>query len=365
MEGVTDPPARLWYQWLMQPDFCVSPFLRANGQRLKPQLLKRKMPELFSHHQNSFYPQIMANTPEDFLRAAQSILERHPFVEINCGCPAPLAYGSGAGSALLQNAKSFGAHIKTIVKSLGPRRLGVKMRLGVENPDEFSTLFGEISSLPLHHLTVHGRTKAQRYTGKADWQRLLNAATQTSFPVIASGDIFCLESFKNKHQGSRDVTSVLIGRGALRNPWVFHSLRREPSELTSQGLIDAIRLFAYLHATYDQSPEVFFDLYHINYRGSAEIYSHLQRCGIHPEESRFATARTKQLWHYLRSSCQLFMPELMRSKSVEHLLNSLRANHHRLALPPRPDPQYHWLYAGEKKPVLSNACQSSEISLEP
>src|SRR5690606_20203418 len=115
----------------------------------------------------SLVPQFMACEPDNFLRAIELLPrdEKLP-VEINCGCPTPNGAGKNAGSGVLRDPEYFGRMIERLASRVGAGKLAVKMRLGVDSPEEFPALCDEIAKLPLARLTVHGRTRKERYKGR-------------------------------------------------------------------------------------------------------------------------------------------------------------------------------------------------------
>lgn len=229
MEGVTGFPTRLWLHWASRPDAMTTPFLRVS--RAQPESLPLLFaPELYELRGVLGYevtPQLLAADPEGFLRASEMIGDHAPSgIELNCGCPCPTCIGKHAGSGILADPDAFAATTSRLAAHLGPRRFAVKMRLGYAADDEFATLLDCVSTLPLARLSIHGRTRADAYRGKARWQAVQRAATATSAPAWGSGDVVDLETFKAAIGTAPAAHGVMIGRGALRNPWIFDELRQ-------------------------------------------------------------------------------------------------------------------------------------------
>ena len=119
----------------------------------------------------------MASSPTRFVESYELIKDFCPKVEINCGCPSPKVVGHGAGSSLLRDPLLFEDFISYVSKHLPEGSFCVKIRTGYENEDKYFDLINSIKDLPLHKLTIHGRTREQKYMGHARWD-LIAAATE-------------------------------------------------------------------------------------------------------------------------------------------------------------------------------------------
>ncbi len=250
MEGVTGFAARLWYFLTSSPYWMSTPFLRVTKDSARMKRLPEDfIPELI-HQLPSPYgltPQMMASDADSFLSAAEHVLRVSDFVEINCGCPSPRVVGHGAGSSLLADSYEFGRMIERLSSAVGPNKLAVKMRLGFNQDEEFDDLLAAIKNLPLKHLTVHARTRADRYQGKARWQKIAEAKANCSFNVIGSGDILSSEDISRIRAEAPAVNAGIIGRGAIRNPWIFSEIKAgNNTTLTKDTLIYALACFALL-----------------------------------------------------------------------------------------------------------------------
>ncbi len=256
MEGVSDFPVRLWFYMAAAPAFLSTPFLRVTEtypEKL-PRLYAPELFELRSYLPYLLIPQLMAARPADFLRAAFLVLRGQSFVDLNCGCPSPKVFGHGAGSSLLETPGRFGDFVATLARELGPCSLSVKMRLGIADSGEFPALFDAIRSISLHHLSIHGRTREQRYLGTADWRPLRLAAETARFPIIGSGDISVREFAKDLPP----IEAAMVGRGALRNPWLFQG--GHPSALSPRALRLCLATWAVLNWTSVQNEPLLIEL---------------------------------------------------------------------------------------------------------
>ena len=167
--------------------------------------------------------QIFGSDKESFIVAAKYIYENmHPdIIDINMGCPVPkVALKSQAGSALLKNPDKVYEIVKSVVDSV-PIPVTVKIRSGWDsnsiNAVEIAKVCEKAGACAI---TVHGRTRAQGYSGLADWNIIKAVKDSVSIPVIGNGDV------KSCYDAKRmlDLTgcdAVMIGRGVLGNPWLI------------------------------------------------------------------------------------------------------------------------------------------------
>lgn len=367
MEGVTDLAVRLWFALTSPPDFVWTPFLRVTDT-----YPAGKVPDVFIPEQTilrgavpfSVIPQLMGSRPEDFSRVAAVLLNDASFVDLNCGCPSPTVVGSRAGSSLLERVDLFHAFVETVVRDCGPARVSVKMRTGFHDASEFSTLVDSIHGMPLAQLAIHGRTRPQRYTGQSDWEKIRFASERTSIPVVGSGDVVHRESAHDHLRRAPKVQTVIVGRGALRNPWLFGSIETIPlfEPLIAFGLIQQLGLFqpdkllswgAAGHASVAAGNDL--DRWNqaiLRLKRASDISDQSRVFDIDPR----AFARVKMLWNYLRSSLpDVFMePTIMRAKSLPHFLEHLAticrsSELDAKLIPLRYRRDLDWMYAGQGK----------------
>ena len=113
---------------------------------------------------------------EDLERTCQHLLRFSPLVEINCGCPSPKVCGHGAGSSFLQNPKDFEKLVGFLAKNIGGENLAIKMRSGFESDKNFSKLLEILEAEKIALLTIHPRTREQKYRGEAQWKLISEAS---------------------------------------------------------------------------------------------------------------------------------------------------------------------------------------------
>lgn len=140
-------------------------------------------------------------------------------IDLNMGCPVPKVRGKG-GSCLLQTPETAYELVKAMKAATG-LDVSAKIRLGWDSNRSIEIAQG-LSEAGAAVITVHGRTAAQRYTGEADWNAIAQVAASVSTPVIGSGDV--LTPAQARERRTLGVAAVMIGRGAVGNPWIFQAL---------------------------------------------------------------------------------------------------------------------------------------------
>lgn len=146
-------------------------------------------------------------------------------IDINSGCPMKKIVNNGYGAALMQNPEHIRAMLSELRSALDDKTgLSIKIRTGYKefkNPLEIAKIAEEIGC---KHITIHGRTREQMYTGKADWEIIKNVKERVNIPVIGNGDIFTAEDAKEKVDFSK-VDGIMLARGIFGNPWLIRDIR--------------------------------------------------------------------------------------------------------------------------------------------
>ena len=150
-----------------------------------------------------------------------STLENAAAIDFNLGCPAPKIVKNGEGSALMNDPPLVERLISTMRRSTS-LPLGVKMRLGFDriNAVEIARI---VEGCGADWITVHGRTRTQFYSGQADWNEIAKVKAAISIPLIANGDVRDFDTFDEIIRVT-GADGVMIGRGALGNPWLLGRL---------------------------------------------------------------------------------------------------------------------------------------------
>jgi len=170
--------------------------------------------------------QIVGCNPEIMGEATQIVEEMgFDLIDINIGCPVPKITGPGGGSALLKEPKTAKQVISSVVKNANNIPVTVKMRKGYtdDSGSEAVTIAKIAEDAGASAVTVHGRTRAQGYTGFADWEAIGKVKKAVSIPVFGNGDVNCGDDAKKLIEIS-GCDGVMVGRGALGNPWLYKSI---------------------------------------------------------------------------------------------------------------------------------------------
>jgi len=171
--------------------------------------------------------QLVGHNPDSMGKAA-AMIEAMGFeiLDLNFGCPVRKVTGPGAGSALLQRPELAEKIFKNVMARVKKIPVTVKMRTGFTDPGgkEALAIARLAEDRGLSAVTVHGRTRAQGYTGKADWSAIGLVKKNLKIPVFGNGDVFAPEDAKRMME-TTGCDGVAIGRGALGNPWLYAGIR--------------------------------------------------------------------------------------------------------------------------------------------
>jgi nifR3 family TIM-barrel protein len=169
--------------------------------------------------------QMIGNDIPSLVRTARE-LQHYPVaaVDLNLGCPAPVVYRKCAGGGLLRDPKQADAILGALRDAVSIK-FTVKTRIGFDSSDVFSELLPIFRKHSLDLLTVHGRTVKEMYRSEVHYEFIRQAVTEVGCPVLANGNIYS----PLKAQEVLEMTGahgLMIGRGAIRNPWLFEQIRR-------------------------------------------------------------------------------------------------------------------------------------------
>jgi|UniRef100_UPI004049BFDE tRNA-dihydrouridine synthase B len=222
MQDVTDLPFMNVIAHYGAPDFFFTEFFRVHAtSRLEKHILR-------SIDENAtgrpVFAQLIGEDIEQLTRTVQE-LSKHPVagIDLNLGCPAPKVYKKNVGGGLLRDPR----RIDDILAALRECCTGlftVKMRLGFEDTRHFETVLESINRHNIDLLSVHGRTVKEMYRSEVHYDFIARAVNAANCPVLANGNITSASKASSTLRNTGSA-GVMIGRHAIRNPWIFRQCR--------------------------------------------------------------------------------------------------------------------------------------------
>ena len=200
--------------------------------------------------------QLFGSEP-DVMAEAASKIEEKPFaiLDVNMGCPVPKVVNNHEGSALMKEPKLVGEIVSALVKAI-KKPVTVKIRKGFDDDNINAVEIAKIiESSGAAAIAVHGRTREQYYSGKADWDIIRQVKEVVSIPVIGNGDVTDAFSAK-KLMDETGCDGIMIGRACRGNPWIFREVTQYldtgiiPERPTRQEVCDTILKHARLQLEY-------------------------------------------------------------------------------------------------------------------
>jgi tRNA-dihydrouridine synthase len=247
MQDVTDLPFMRLMAGYGGPDVYFTEYFRVHAtSNLEPWILE-------SITQNPtgrpIIAQMIGNDAAALVRTARE-LQEYPVaaVDFNLGCPAPIVYRKCAGGGLLREPRRVDALLGALRDAIRIK-FTVKTRIGFDSPEVFADLLPIFARHQLDLLTVHGRTVMEMYRSEVHYDYIARAADALPCPVLANGNIYSAARAGEILQ-STGAAGLMIGRGAIRNPWLFDQIRRrqrgEPVFVP-----DGPAVLSYIRALYD------------------------------------------------------------------------------------------------------------------
>ncbi len=205
------------------PDFYVTEYFRVTDTSiLYPEIL-RSITE--NDTGKPVVAQMIGNDIPSLIRIAKE-LQQHPVIaiDLNLGCPAPVVYRKCAGGGLLREPKRIDAILGALRDAI-EIPFTVKTRIGFDDPAVFDELLPIFAKHEIDLLTVHGRTVKEMYRSEVHYDFIARAVESLPCPVIANGNVYSPENAAGILRQTR-AAGLMIGRGAIRNPWLFHQIRQ-------------------------------------------------------------------------------------------------------------------------------------------
>jgi tRNA-dihydrouridine synthase B len=222
MAGVTDVSFRRLIKRRSGVGLTVSEFISVEGLTRNNPKSKRQM--RFYPDEHPFAVQIFGGQVERMRMAAEMAEEvGADILDINCGCPAPKVVKHGGGSGLLKDHQRLETILKEVKKAI-TIPLTIKIRAGFYDHTINALETAKLAeACGVEHIALHGRTKEQGYRGLANWDLVRQIKEVVSVPVSGSGDVTTIEAAFARF-AETNCDGVLIGRGAMANPWIFRQI---------------------------------------------------------------------------------------------------------------------------------------------
>ncbi len=294
MAGITDIAFRLFMQELGS-SVMTTELVSANGLQYKSERTRRLMQ--ISPDEYPVGIQIFGETLDALAYAASECeqLGSH-FVDLNFGCPVNKVVKKGAGSAILKDLVQLRKVLRT-VKSAVSIPVTIKVRTGwtcsTQNADEVCKIAYDEG---ITWVAIHGRSRAKAYTGKADWNYIKSVKETSPIPVIGNGDLTSSDLTMHRLKES-GCDAVMIGRGALKNPWIFRESLKKLNDTNDEVDRDIISLIVRLKELYNEffderiamlQIKKFSSWFSAGFPGSAQF-----------RKSLFATKDNAELWNLI------------------------------------------------------------------
>ncbi len=247
MAGITDCAFRSFMREL-GCGVVVTELVSATGLRFSSEKTKKLME--FDEVQHPVGIQIFGEDQESLDYAARAIEQMGAdFVDLNFGCPVPKVVKRGAGAALLRDLVAL-RQVLRVVKGAVSIPVTIKVRTGWDEGQRNADQVAQVAADEgITWMAIHGRTRAQGYSGLADWKYIAQVAASSPIPIIGNGDLTSAEKAQRALKDS-GVLGVMIGRGCLKNPWIFRQCRGQDRDRNFSALLE--RLLFHLEKRYDE-----------------------------------------------------------------------------------------------------------------
>lgn len=222
MQDVTDLAFMRVIAEIGAPDYFFTEFFRVHAQSRLEKHILRSIDENTTGR--PVFAQLIGEDLFHIERSARELL-RHPIagVDLNLGCPAPKVYKKNVGGGLLRDPEHIDA-ILGLMRATIPGLFTVKMRIGFEDTRNFDRILDSVNHHGVDLLTVHGRTVKEMYRSEVHYDWITHAVQRVTCPVLANGNVTSPEAAIRILETTR-ARGVMIGRHAIRNPWIFRQCR--------------------------------------------------------------------------------------------------------------------------------------------
>lgn len=217
LQGYTeDAYRRFHYEMIGGVMEYYTPFLRLEHGEVRSKDIRDVRPE--NNVGVPVVPQLIVSCAEEMNRLLDVVLEfGYSRVDINMGCPFPLQTKHGRGAGILVDLDKV-MEICRVIENTPEILFSAKMRLGLDNNDDWKSVVSILNDVPLRHITLHPRNAKQQYKGDVDMNSFSSFCSLSSHPVVYNGDVTCLEDVFSIEKQFPQLAGIMIGRGLLARP---------------------------------------------------------------------------------------------------------------------------------------------------
>jgi tRNA-dihydrouridine synthase B len=224
MAGVTDKTFRQICK-RYGADVLVTEFVSAEGVFRRNERTREYLD--FDENERPLGVQLFGADAAHMAEAAKQVVDwvAPDFIDLNFGCPVNKVVAKNGGSALLKDCPTLTSVAKAVVQAVAPLPVTAKIRIGWDADSINAVRVAEIlEECGIAALAVHGRTRAQGYSGEADWRVIGEVAQVIALQVIGNGDLSSPEDVARRRRET-NISGVMIGRAAMSAPWIFRQIR--------------------------------------------------------------------------------------------------------------------------------------------
>lgn len=224
LEGITTYVYRNTHaKYFGKMDKYYTPFLSLHKEK---EFNHKERQEILPENNEGLHvvPQVLTNSAEDFLRAAEKLKAMgYEEININMGCPSGTVTAKAKGAGMLDDPMRLDKFLAEIFER-SPVEISVKTRLGMDRPEEWEDLLRIYNKYPLKELIIHARVRADFYQNTPNWDAFAQAVEGSRNPLCYNGDIFALADYNRLTERFPSVDKVMLGRGILANPFLPEEL---------------------------------------------------------------------------------------------------------------------------------------------
>ncbi|NQZ57399.1 MAG: tRNA-dihydrouridine synthase family protein [Lentisphaeraceae bacterium] len=253
MEGVTNLVVREALNRLGGIGVLCTEFVRVSDHVLTPKMVKSAV---CRHEGTPLSVQIMGNNASLMADSAARIADTGAdIVDINLGCPTKKAAKGNVGAAMLKDPELLYEVLSAMRKNV-PGWMSAKIRAGFEEADHVGHIASAVQASGVDFIAVHPRRRKDHYKGVSDWRIIARLKEQLDIPVVGNGDILYPQDALRMYKET-NCDAVMIGRGVLRNPWIFKQIQelQESGNFTLPSSEEMIAFFEQLAVEFTESFE--------------------------------------------------------------------------------------------------------------